>query len=316
MQGAIPDQGRERSLPFIAWVRNPGSTNAHDLSDLASLVQWDCELGVIETSPDRAKTIQHLQSGIIPPDSIVCARGGDGVVSLVGNAMLSEGAPPNLREATLMVATRGRKNDFGRMVNKRRTPYKLLTTGKVRDFHPFEYSFTPASGIEEDEAKGFAMYSIGLGVTALVAERINSDEHRAAQENRGRIAKQIAEYKLVAKAIFEAQPLQTAAGPVQDLLFSNGNRVAGQNWFRDVNIFADKFVEASTGTSRLMQGANAISRLLGVGLGKRRRGDYEAVIELTGNETVMALDGETIRLKGPGTLRVRRTAHSLRILSY
>ncbi len=109
----------------------------------------------------RDKIIEELRDG-----DIVIAAGGDGLVNVTLDAVLTSG-----REVTCAVMPLGNFNDFGRAVNGRTHDLAKILSSQIVDFHPLDL-------IVNGRHELYGMQYITFGASAELTDWLNAPETR------------------------------------------------------------------------------------------------------------------------------------------
>ncbi len=299
--------------------RNPyGSRADVDLEPLdalkATAAAYECDTFEHHTSQHLQENINALQEHVTA-GSLVVVRAGDGGVS----GMLSAMRAAQL-ENPVLVMPGGNKNDIATALQ---TPELLehpegALLCPVCTVRPIVVSFGPEG--EEPitlDAYGYA----SVGISGLVAARVNDPNYRQSRLHHLPGGRWLAEGWLAARTFVQAKPFTITGSdgesqPTLDLILANGNQMAG-NLHPAANLLEPglRLIHARRKLGAL---ATIGNMMLGRPTGEAVDADErrELILNIpTGRETYLQVDGEQHRLVGRVVLSFQVAPTGVNVLS-
>ena len=269
----------------------------------------------IETDKQHSITEARLLETVKENDCLIVV-GGDGSKHIAASA-IAKHYPNN--GVKLLFVPGGHANDlsYGVHGSGQLPPLShILDNGRIVRVRPIEVSTSLGVKKSHDIALGY----VGIGMTALAAQTLNSWPYRSRLASRDPLVDAVGEAFVAAKSILQSRPFQIEHNGrfkyVYEILFTNGPRVAKYFHFpiklEDDRIFMTK-IETN---SRFRK----IASMVGNVLLKQTEIDGEV---LYGETSVTVYDDELIQLDGetralhPGTHMIfKQSDNSIELVTY
>jgi diacylglycerol kinase family enzyme len=217
-------------------IYNPVSTNARRsrkrIAELKDLFPSK-EVKLVETSPDGLEANKKLvarEANKFDEKTIVCIAAGDGTVSAVLDALLTnESIPAKAKKAPLLPLWGGNANDLAYMINGRPSKTSLKSVfekGYVVPIYPLKVRL----GSEGKSSERIAGCYVSFGASAYAAQQAELPKNKRRKIHVVPGARMAMEMLIVAKALLRAKGLTIQVDgkqqPVYERIFVNGSRIA------------------------------------------------------------------------------------------
>jgi hypothetical protein len=286
-------------------IYNPVSTNARRsrkrIAELKDLFPSK-EVKLVETSPDGLEANKKLvarEASKFDEKTIVCIAAGDGTVSAVLDALLTnKSIPAKAKKVPILPLWGGNANDLAYMINGRPGKASLKAVfekGYVVPIYPLKVR------LESDgkSSERIAGCYVSFGASAYAAQQAELPKNKRRKIHVVPGARMAMEMLIVAKALLRAKGLTIQVDgkqqPVYERIFVNGSRIAKVDRL-PIKLNEKAFYEA---TLERKHPKNIISLLSALKILRNR-----TYGEITGNdrsftlneETWAQIDGEVIQL--------------------
>ncbi len=230
-------RGAWERFDHVLVLRNPVSTHASRgkayIAELRNVFRG-IAVHVINTKSGGAEPNRKLLRSLAPklgPRTLLCVASGDGTVSMVIEALLTDpDMPKYAHETVILPLWTGNANDLAHMLNGpayRNRLRAVLESGKVVQIRPMVCMLTGRDGTVQN--KMAACYA-SFGATAFATERLSQDDMRSSVLHKvpgiGFLTEFITGFKAAVHAPFFRLEERGAERVVYERVYMNGSRFA------------------------------------------------------------------------------------------